>query len=227
MEMVMSGSWRDHRDVEPDPDLLVRLMRYLDDDLNSFERQKLEADLENNPDLQSHLADIRRGTDIARNSYMARNNVVRSRSFTGAKRNALVDSKIWNSQGYRQAAAIIVGICIGVLGSRLDLTHRADQSGLHLAGLPSSDNTEDSTQRALATALVPLLTGTSTEVAVNDEAAGLHGRVNFVRHFSLSTGVPCTEFSFAAETSNRPRIVGIACQNLDGSWQTMTVAPNS
>lgn len=224
---VFRPAWPGRSKDEPDADMLVRVMRFLDDDLDPQERRAMEQELETNSQLRSVLADMEHGTDMAHRAYAAWNAADVSTSRIATLQLPKRKSSAWPSSTYRQAAAIAIGLGIGLLGSRLaTMPHDAPSADLHLAGLATTASPQEAQQRALETALVPLLTGTagaSQQVAVNDAAAGMHGYLTVQRHLTLSSGVPCTEFIFNSDNKAVPNISGLACQQADGGWQTLTV----
>jgi len=206
---VFRPNWPKPLSDEPDTDLLVRLMRFLDDDLDPQDRAQVEQELQDSPELRAILADIGHGTDNAHRAYAAWNaEDVSSSRIATYNIPAARKASAWPASAYRQAAAIAIGLGIGLLGSRL-ATMPHDTAGA---------------QHALETALVPLLTGASQQqVVVDDQASGLHGYVKVQRRLNLASGVPCTEFSFVADDNAGPKIGGLACQEPNGGWQTMTV----
>jgi anti-sigma factor RsiW len=222
---VFRPSWPKPSGDEPDTDVLVRVMRYLDDDLDPKERAEVEQELRDSAELRAILADMGHGTESAHRAYAAWNaEDVSSSRIATLNRPAARKSRAWPSSGYRAAAAIVVGLGIGLLGSRLaTMPHDTAGTDLHLAGLNSTVSPQEAQQRALETALVPLLTGTAQQVEVSDKAAGLEGYLKVQRHLNLASGVPCTEFSFVAESNAGPKLGGLACQEPNGGWQTMTV----
>jgi len=222
---VFRPNWPKPSSDEPDTDVLVRLMRFLDDDLDAKERAQVEQELRDSPELRAILADMRHGTESAHRAYAAWNaEDVSSSRIATLNIPAARKSSAWSTSAYRQAAAIAIGLGIGLLGSRLaTMSHDTTGADLHLAGLNGNVSPQEEQQHALETALVPLLTGTSQQVEVNDQAAGLKGYLRVQRHLNLASGVPCTEFSFVADSNAGPKIGGLACQEPNGGWQTMTV----
>ncbi|HVI89460.1 MAG TPA: hypothetical protein VM659_14235 [Dongiaceae bacterium] len=222
---VFRPNWPKPLSDEPDTDVLVRLMRFLDDDLDPQDRAQVAQELQDSPELRAILADMGRGTESAHRAYAAWNaEDVSSSRIATVNIPAARKASAWSASAYRQAAAIAIGLGIGLLGSRLaTMPHDTAGADLHLAGLNSTVSPQEAQQRALETALVPLLTGGSQQVAVDDQAAGLHGYVRVQRHLNLASGVPCMEFSFVADGNAGPKIGGLACQEPNGGWQTMTV----
>lgn len=216
------GGW--DGDDGPDDATLVRLMRYQDGDLPAAERLEIERELQRDLRLQSYLADMTRGTEIARQAYSGQSEA-KIHAFPGAARRAPAKFRMWTNSGYMQAAAIVVGICIGVLGTRAIYNDQNSDSGLRLAGAPSTNGGQGDKEEKLAEALVPLLSGSISQSPVNDAATGLHGYVSVMRHLTLSTGIPCTEFGFGVDKAGPVNLSGVACQSSDGSWQILTVEP--
>ena len=208
----------------PDDATLVRLMRYQDGDLPGAERMELERELQRDPQLRSYLADMTRGAEVARQAYSGQDEA-KIHVFPGAGRKTTAKFRPWMNSGYMQAAAIVVGICIGVLGTRAIYNDHNSDSGLRLAGAPLTNGSQGDKEEKLTEALVPLLSGTASQTPVNDEATGLHGYVSIMRHLTLSTGIPCTEFGFGVDKAGPVNLSGVACQSPDGSWQIMTVEP--
>lgn len=218
----------------PDDDVLVRLMRACDDDLSIDEQTQLQADLGEHPEWNSILRDIGRGTDLARCALAISQAEADDRpaahvlSFAkDARRTKQGGFAQWVN--YRQAAAIAIGLALGVAGSRLLLQPDAADTELRLAGIAATDGKEEAQQHALKRALVVLLNdpaGQMREVEVNDQAADVRGVVALNRNFNLGAGIPCTEFSFAPQDQASLAMNGIACHQPAGGWQIMTITSN-
>jgi hypothetical protein len=215
----------------PDDAVLVRLMRSLDGELNDDEQAQLEIDMRLHPEWYELKADLTRGTQMAQMALAA-----------NATRAAVRPPKVFQAKthdrglaffaGYRQAAAIFIGIALGVaatIGAYTLWDHANQDSGLHLAGLEAPQDSEDLQQRALARSLLPLLSadyGADRRIAVDDAAAKLHGTLSIDRGFQLRQNIPCVEFLFTPRDTDAGQIDGIACQNTTGGWQIMTITAN-
>jgi len=213
---------------EPDTALLIRLMRYQDGDLNDEECRQLSADLQQSAELRSIYSDIERGTRAARLA-LTRLTVVEDNRRMAAMPEKPSDRPMARPVSpfidYRQAAAILIGIGIGLVGALYLERSQGTTETLRLAGLAEPTRHTDRVQAALQRALVPLLTGPAamTEAKLDNDASGLHGTVRIEHHLQLAAAVPCADFSYKPQGSPVAAIIGLACQDPAGAWQVMTI----
>lgn len=210
----------------PGDALLVRLMRYHDGDLSAHERAEVEEDLRRHPDWQALLEDIVQGTQLAQLALQPamrremKSNVMSLRPGQRAFRH------LFAAAGYRQAAALLIGLGLGVAGVHLTMNENSADTTLHLAGLPAASDPVDARQRALQRALGRLLQqplGQSQQTAINDSVADLHGSLATMAHFDLGNEMPCVTFAFVPAQLGIARIDGVACRQSAGDWQVMTI----
>src|SRR5260221_7288793 len=133
-------------DHDPGDDVLVRLMRFHDRDLSAHEQGKVEAALPYHPDWRTALGDIASGTLIAQRAFRsasARNRSMNAKLIPMVRRQPLYRQLLADSGHFRQAAAVLVGLALGVAGMHVIAERDASRSTLRLAGLSAPSSMED------------------------------------------------------------------------------------
>ena len=160
----------DASEAYPDTNLLVRLMRLQDGDLDETESRQLRSEMDGKPELQTAYADMVRGTAAARLAFSSWNVSENAGAQVLPFRKPALRAKIWPALqrvDFRQvAAAAILGVAIGLLGGHVISRSSMNDGMLRAAGLDMSTASDaDRADIALQKALIPLLTESGRQQA--------------------------------------------------------------
>src|SRR5581483_2694562 len=191
---------------------MIRIMRYRDGRLSPQEAEAVAAEIAADPETAALAESFAVGDEAARAAWAELESgpvpLALARRVTEAAR-----ARPWMRTGampafagWRAAAAVVVGLALGV-GATVLLQHPSDRI-LRLAGVEGGDS---SWKPALVTALGqdPAL----AEVASADGKA----RVAIIRWFDTASALRCAEYTISGDATGG----GIACRRHDGGWDVI------
>jgi anti-sigma factor RsiW len=205
---------------------MIRIMRYCDGVLPAREAAEVAEEIARDPDAARLAAEMSAGADAARSAFgnfdpgpvpleLARRVTQAARapapqSYPAPIRPLGVD--------WRIAAALVVGIGLGMLGLMLA---QHDGEGLRLAGserMQPVEGSDPSWQPALMSALAK----DPETASVSFGAAGSESTVEVARWFDTAAGLRCAEFT--KSTAGTVTAGGVACRKPAGGWDVIEQA---
>ena len=205
---------------------MIRIMQYCDGVLPAREAAAVAEEIARDPHAARLAAEMSAGADAARTAWSKFDSgpvpFELARRVAQSAREPVKISRRAASVDWRVAAALVVGVGIGMLGLML-AQHGGAQDGLRLAGServqPATNASADpSWQPALMTALAKDPETTS----VTFGPSGTENTVRVARWFDTATGLRCAEFAKA--TAGAVTAGGIACKKPEGGWDVIEQA---
>jgi anti-sigma factor RsiW len=187
---------------------IVRIMRYRDGRLTPPEAEAVAAELAADPEAAAIAEALALGDNAARAAWAELESgpvpLALARRVTEAARKRPASLRT----SWRAAAAIVVGLGLGVAGLVL---MRGGEHGLRLAGVETNGAADPTWKPALVSALAqePAL----TQVAFKDGKAS----VAIARWFDTASGMRCAEYTISGDAAKG----GIACRRHDGGWDVI------
>ncbi len=204
---------------------MIRIMQYCDGVLPAREAALVAEEIARDPHAARLAAEMSAGADAARTAWgefhtgpvpfeLARRVKQMAHAPLPRSRPAL-------AVDWRMAAALVIGIGVGMLG--LIAAQRGGEEGLRLAG---SERTQDATtgvsDPSWQPALMAALAKDPETTSVSFRATGTEKTVRVARWFDTEAGLRCAEF--AKSTSGAVTAGGIACRKPDGGWDVIEQA---
>lgn len=200
---------------------MIRIMQYCDGVLPAREAALVAEEIARDPEAARLAMEMSAGADAARIAWgdadsrpvpleLARRV---TQSARGPVRTAPPVTANW-----RMAAALLVGIALGMLG--LLVAQHSGEQGLRLAG---SDRAQDVVQVSDASWQPALMRALAKDPeaarVIFSGASGTENAVSIARWFSTEAGLRCAEF--AKSTAGAVTAGGVACKKPDGGWDVI------
>jgi hypothetical protein len=198
---------------------MIRIMQYCDGVLPAREAALVADEIARDPEAARLASEMSAGADAARAAWGGFSSgpvpfELARRVAQSARKPARSTQPVVNAD-WRMAAALIVGVALGMLG--LLMAQHSGGQGLRLAG---SDKMPDGVQTSDASWLPALMSALArdpeTASVTFAGASGSENAVSIARWFSTAAGLRCAEF--AKSTAGAVTVGGIACRKPDGGW---------
>jgi hypothetical protein len=200
---------------------MIRIMQYCDGVLPAREAALVAEEIARDPEAARLAVEMSAGADAARIAWGDADSgpvsLELARRVTQSARGP-VHTATTITADWRMAAALLVGIALGMLG--LLVAQHGGEQGLRLAG---SDRAPDGVQVSDASwqpALMSALAKDPEAARVTfSGASGAENAVSIARWFNTEAGLRCAEFAKSA--AGAVTAGGVACKKPDGGWDVI------
>src|SRR4051812_3088994 len=224
--MSNDRSNEDQKDGVPDAaeeERMIRIMQYCDGVLPAREAALVAEEIARDPEAARLAAGLSSGAATARIAWRDVDSAPvpfdLARRVTQSARVPLQSAGSGTGTGdWRVAAAVVVGVAIGMLG--LLVAQHGGEQGLRLAGFEPGAAGVQSSDMSWHPALMAALAKDPEAARVTfNGAAGTENVVSVGRWFNTGAGLRCAEF--AKSTAGAVTAGGIACKKADGGWDVI------
>ncbi|MDQ7249686.1 anti-sigma factor family protein [Dongia sedimenti] len=200
---------------------MIRIMQYCDGVLPAREAARVAEEIARDPEAARLAAEMSAGADAARIAWGSVDSEPvpfdLARRVTQSARGPMHQARSITAD-WRMAAALVVGIALGMLG--LMVAQHGGESGLRLAGADKAADGVQASDTSWQPALISALAKDPETPRVTFAGpSGGESAVSIARWFDTATGLRCAEF--ATSSAERVTAGGIACRKPDGGWDVI------
>lgn len=197
---------------------MIRIMQYCDGVLPAREAALVAEEIARDPEAARLAAEMSAGANAARIAWGSADSgpvpFDLARRVTQSARGPAHQARSITAD-WRMAAALVVGIALGMLG--LLVAQHGGESGLRLAGVDNAADGVQASDTSWQPALISALAKDPETARVTFSApSGGENAVSVARWFDTATGLRCAEF--AKSTADKVTAGGVACRKDDGGW---------
>jgi len=204
---------------------MIRIMQYCDGVLPAREAALVAEEIARDPQAARLAAEMSAGADAARAAWGKFDTgpvpFDLARRVQQTARAPLRQSRPVIAADWRMAAALVIGVGLGMLG--LLAAQQGGEQGLRLAGSDrSQERTLEGADPSWQPALMAALAKDPETTSVSFGASGTENTVRVARWFDTEAGLRCAEF--AKSISGAVTAGGIACKKPEGGWDVIEQA---